>query len=182
MNVQPVLEDEVIIALPLKEEDFELLYAVASDPAVWDQHPNKDRYKREVFQNFFEGAIRSHGAFIVYDKTTGKPAGSSRYYDYDPEERSILIGYTFFARQFWGKTYNYRLKKLMLDYAFQFVDKVIFHIGATNFRSQRSISKLGAKKVAEEEVTYYGEAPKLNFVYEITNKEWEEKTSTIPEK
>ncbi len=59
------------------------------------------------------------------------------------------------------------VKRLMMDYIFPFVDKVHFHIGATNIRSQVAIQRLGASKIAEETVAYYGESPKLNFVYEI---------------
>lgn len=58
----------------------------------------------------------------------------------------------------------------MLDYIFQFVSKVYFHIGATNIRSQVAIGRIGAKKIAEQEVTYFGEVPRLNFVYEIRKK------------
>ena len=50
INLQPVLENEIIRLQPLQQDDFERLYAVASDPLIWEQHPNKDRYKREVFQ------------------------------------------------------------------------------------------------------------------------------------
>jgi RimJ/RimL family protein N-acetyltransferase len=59
----------------------------------------------------------------------------------------------------------------MLDYAFQFVDKVYFHIGAFNIRSQKAIEKIGAVKVDEFEVEYYGEESKLNFVYLINKKQ-----------
>lgn len=166
-NIQPTLENEFVKIEPLKESDFETLYAVASDPLIWEQHPNKDRYKREVFENFFKGAIESGGAFLVFDNKTNKPIGSSRFYDYNPTNKSILIGYTFFARSHWGSTYNPALKSLMIDYAFQFVNAVIFHIGAVNIRSQKAIERLGAVKVAELEVEYYGEPSKLNFVYEI---------------
>jgi hypothetical protein len=36
---------------------------------VWEQHPNKDRYQREVFENFFKGAIESKGAFKIVEKS-----------------------------------------------------------------------------------------------------------------
>ncbi len=172
MNLQPVLEDELILARPLKENDFEELFSVASDPAIWEQHPNKDRYKREVFEKFFEGAIRSGGAYLVYDKKSKVAIGGTRFYDFDPAQSQLLIGYTFFAKSCWGKGYNHRLKRLMLNYAFNFVDKIIFHIGALNIRSQKSIEKLGAVKTGELEVKYYGEIPKLNFEYQILKKDY----------
>ncbi len=169
-NLQPQhLQNQLIQLFPLQEDDFEELYKVASDPLVWEQHPNKLRYQRAVFQNFFEGAIQSHGAFLIREVQTNEVVGSSRFYDFDENDNSILIGYTFIGRKFWGKDYNASLKKLMLDYAFQYVDKVFFHIGAQNFRSQKAIEKIGAIKVGEQEVEYYGEDSKLNYIYQIKN-------------
>ena len=161
------LQNELIRLIPLQKTNFEELYAVASEPLVWEQHPNKLRYQRDVFQNYFEGAMLSKGAFIIRDNKTNEVVGCSRYYDYDEIESSVLIGYTFIGINFWGKDYNKALKKLMLDYAFQFVNKVYFHIGAFNYRSQKAIEKIGATKVDEFEVEYYGEVSKLNFVYLI---------------
>ncbi|WP_374442796.1 GNAT family N-acetyltransferase [Epilithonimonas sp.] len=167
MNIQPILENDFVKLIPLEENDFESLFSVASDPKIWEQHPNKDRYKREVFQNFFKGAMESKGAFKIVEKNTGEIAGSTRFYDYNPEDSSIFIGYTFYARKFWGSKLNPQVKKLMLDYIFQFVDKVNFHVGKDNIRSQKAMEKLGAKKVDEINVAYFGEPEKLNVVYEI---------------
>lgn len=167
-NIQPILENEKVMLYPLQETDFEDLYITASDPKIWEQHPNKDRWKKEVFKIFFDGAMQSKGAFRIVDKATGNTIGSTRFYDYNEQENSILIGYTFYAVQYWGKGFNHSVKKTMLDYIFQFVSTVHFHIGATNIRSQIAISRLGAEKIAGQEVTYFGETPKLNFVYEIS--------------
>lgn len=172
MSLQPVLENDHIVLYPLTEEDFEALYAVASDPGIWEQHPNRDRWKRDVFRTFFDGAIQSGGAFKVVDKARGTIAGSTRMYDYNEDDSSILIGYTFYATEYWGKGVNPAVKALMLDYLFQFVEHVYFHIGAVNTRSQVAITRLGARKVGEQEVAYFGEAPKLNYVYAIEKDEW----------
>lgn len=167
-NLQPEnLQNESVKLVPLQENDFEALYQVASDPLIWQQHPNKFRYQRGVFQNYFDGAIQTQGAFFIREATTNEPIGSTRFYDYNENDNSVLIGYTFIGRKFWGKEYNKTLKILMLDYAFQSVDKVYFHIGAQNIRSQKAIEKIGAIKVDEFEVTYYGEDSKLNFIYVI---------------
>ncbi|SFN19687.1 Protein N-acetyltransferase, RimJ/RimL family [Chitinophaga sp. YR627] len=171
-NIQPTLENEQVILYPLKEEDFEVLYQVASDPLVWEQHPNKDRWKRDVFQTFFDGALQSKGAFKIVHKETGEVMGSTRIYDYNPEDNSILIGYTFYGRKYWGKGLNQSVKKMMLDYLFQYVSAVHFHIGAQNIRSQIAISRLGAQKASEQEVAYFGEKPKLNFVYVIEKEQY----------
>ncbi len=172
MDLQAVLENELVKLIPLKEEHFETLYAVASDPLVWEQHPNRNRYEREVFRIFFEGAIASRGAYLVLDKSTGETVGSSRYYELDEEKNSIAIGYTFAGRKYWGRGFNPAVKALMLAHAFQCVDTVVFHIGATNYRSQKAIEKLGAVKTGEFEVAYYGEPVRPNFIYEIRKADW----------
>lgn len=171
-SIQPVLENNNVLLLPLQESDFESLYEAASDENIWVQHPNKDRWKKDVFLSFFEGAMKSKGAFKIIDKATNTIAGSSRFYDYNRDDNSIFIGYTFYAVAFWGTGLNPVVKKLMMDYIFQYVDKVRFHIGATNFRSQIAITRIGASKIAEEEVAYYNEPSRLNFVYEITKSGW----------
>lgn len=171
-SIQPVLENENLKLIPLRENDFERLYKVASDPEIWEQHPNKNRYEIEVFRNFFKGALASKGAFLVLDKSTNEIAGSTRFYDFNDDENSIFIGYTFYGTKFWGKGLNSNAKKLMLDYIFQFTEKVIFHVGATNFRSQKAMEKLGAIKTQEIVVAYFGEPDRLNFQYEIKKEDW----------
>ena len=171
-SIQPNLENEKLKLIPLQENDFERLFEVANDPKIWEQHPNKNRYQKEVFQNFFAGAVQSGGAFLVLDKSSNEIAGSTRFYDFNEEENSIFIGYTFYGIKFWGKGLNSNAKKLMLDYIFQFVDKVIFHVGAENFRSQKAMEKLGAIKTGEIVVAYFGEPDRLNFQYEIKKENW----------
>lgn len=166
------IENEQVLIEPLKERDFETLYAIASDPLLWEQHPNPDRYKREVFAVFFEGAMKSGSAFMVYNKDSGEAIGSSRYYDWDAQTKSIAIGYTFISRSLWGRGFNQSLKSLMLNYAFRFANRVVFHIGANNIRSQIAIKRTGAKKIDEIEIEYYGEPSKLNFVYCIAKEDW----------
>ncbi|QKJ30496.1 GNAT family N-acetyltransferase [Mucilaginibacter mali] len=175
MNLQPILANDTVILQPLEAGDFDELYRVASDPAIWAQHPNKDRWQEPVFRNFFEGAIQSRGAFKIIEKATGQVIGSTRFYDHHEKDDEIFIGYTFYATAYWGTGINPMVKALMLDYAFGFVSKVLFHIGAENRRSQIAIGRLGAMKIAEEEVPYFGEAPKLNFVYKIDKAIWLQK-------
>ena len=172
MDIQPTLENAMVILSPLYEQDFEDLYAVAADPAIWEQHPNKDRWKKEVFRAFFDGAIQSKGAFKIIDKSNGTVIGSTRLYDYHEQEKSIFIGYTFYATKYWGKSINASVKTIMLDYVFQYVSTVYFHIGANNVRSQIAIGRVGAVKIEEKEVAYVNEAPRLNYVYRLTKEEW----------
>jgi RimJ/RimL family protein N-acetyltransferase len=171
-DLQPQLENELVKLILLKQEDFDILYQVASDPLIWEQHPDRFRYKKEVFEKYFEGAIKSGGAFLIVEKNSDEVIGSSRYYDFDKEKKSIAIGYAFLAKKYWGTTYNRAMKNLMFDHAFKFVEKVIFHIGAKNIRSQKAIEKLGAMKVGEIEINCPGEDERLNFFYEMNSNKW----------
>ncbi|ABG59707.1 GNAT family N-acetyltransferase [Cytophaga hutchinsonii] len=165
------LENNLLKLVPLAKADFDTLFEVASDPLIWEQHPTKDRYKKEVFQLFFDGALGGNTAFIIIDKATGRIIGSTRYYDYKPEQASIAIGYTFLNRDYWGGRYNRSAKKLLLDYAFHYVDTVYFHIGANNLRSQKAILNIGATKVGEVDFDYYGKKV-LHYEYAITKADW----------
>ena len=142
-DLQPTLKGELLELRPLTAEDFRELYAVASDPLIWEQHPASDRYKEEVFREFFQGALESGGAFLVVDSATGRAIGSTRFHSYDEEESEIEIGWTFLARSHWGGRFNGEMKRLMLDHAFRFVESVVFLVGPENFRSQRAVEKIG---------------------------------------
>ena len=168
MNLQPTdLKNNLVWLEPLKQAHFEELYLVASDPLIWEQHPNPDRYKLDAFTNYFKGAMESGGAFIIRDTLSGKALGSSRYCAYDVANKEIQIGYTFFARSCWGKSINKEVKTLMLNHAFNYVDKVAFYVGANNIRSQKAMERIGGIKIREEVVAYFGEPDRLNFRYEI---------------
>ena len=142
-ELQPTLKGTLVELRPLRPDDFDTLCAVASDPAIWEQHPVRDRYKKDVFRGFFDEALESGGAFAIIDRATGCIIGSSRYYGYDEARGEIEIGWTFLARAYWGGIYNRELKQLMLRHAFGFVDRVIFLVGPQNFRSQRAMEKIG---------------------------------------
>jgi RimJ/RimL family protein N-acetyltransferase len=146
-DLQPTLKGELLELRPLRPEDFHDLYAVASDPLIWEQHPIQDRYKEEIFEGFFREALESGGAFIVLDARDGQVIGSSRFHGYDKERSEIEIGWTFLARSHWGGIYNGEMKQIMLRHAFRFVDSVIFLVGPQNLRSQRALEKIGAVRV-----------------------------------
>jgi N-acetyltransferase len=142
--LQPVLNGPSLVVRPLGAIDFEPLYAVASDPLLWEQHPDRLRYQLPVFQALFAGALASGGALTVVQRDTGRIIGSSRYYEHDPTARTVCIGYTFIARNCWGGACNGELKALMLAHAGTFADTVWFHVGPDNRRSRRAMEKIGA--------------------------------------
>jgi N-acetyltransferase len=146
-DLQPHLKGELIELRPLTPDDWADLFAVASDPLIWEQHPENHRYKEDVFTIFFRDALESGGAFAILDKNSGRIIGSTRFYGYAPAESEIEIGWTFLARSHWGGRYNRELKDLMLVHAFKFVETVAFYVGENNVRSQKAVEKIGATEV-----------------------------------
>ncbi|KWV91039.1 GNAT family N-acetyltransferase [Erythrobacter sp. YT30] len=171
MNRQPTLEDERVLVRPLARDDWDSLYAVASDPAIWEQHPMHDRWREDVFRDFFEDALAKGGALAIIDKRNGEIIGSSRYQAYDEEDGgSVEIGWTFFARKCWGKGLNHAVKRLMLAHAFESVARVDFRVGETNYRSRIALENIGAERTRRTELDRYQGKRVVHIVYEITRK------------
>lgn len=142
-DFQPVLAGEHVELRPVRPQDWKEMFAVASDPRIWEGHPARDRYHEEVFRDFFDAGLASRMALTIRERATGGIIGSSRYHGYAPERSEVEIGWTFLARSHWGGATNREVKRLMLDHAFGFVDTVIFMVGETNIRSQRAMEKIG---------------------------------------
>jgi RimJ/RimL family protein N-acetyltransferase len=171
-DLQPILSGNLIKLRPLTQEDFEPLFAAARDPLIWEQHPESDRYTRKVFQNYFDGAMESKGAFAIIDQKSGRIIGSSRYCNLNESESEVEIGWTFLERAFWGGTYNRELKSLMLDHAFRFVDRVLFVVGENNIRSQKALEKIGAKFLKKAELPAPDHSLASNVVFVITREDF----------
>ena len=172
-DLQPHLKGELTELRPLAPDDWADLFAVASDPLIWEQHPESDRHEEEVFRDFFKGALESGGAFVVIDRKTQRIVGSTRFHGYEPEKSEIEIGWTFLARKYWGERYNREMKQLMLAHAFQFVENVVFYVGENNVRSRKATEKIGAIKNGMVKKGYGNRPPSLNVRYVIKNRNHE---------
>ena len=166
-ELQPVLKGELIQLRPLRFEDWNDLFAVAADPLIWEQHPESDRYKEDVFKVFFKDALESGGAFVVIDTKSKRIIGSTRFHGYNPEKSEVEIGWTFLARKCWGGRYNREMKQLMLAHAFQFVENVVFFVGENNIRSRKATEKIGAIKSGMMQKIYGNRPPSPNVRYVI---------------
>jgi RimJ/RimL family protein N-acetyltransferase len=163
-DYQPVLKGELLTLRPLAAADHDDLYAVASDPLIWAQHPDQTRFKPDGFRAFFDQSLASGGALVAIDTKTQRIIGSSRYHAFNRETREVEVGWTFLARAYWGGRYNGEMKRLMLEHAFQFVDSVVLLIGPENWRSQRAAEKIGAVRDGLRRDAHGRES----FVYRVT--------------
>ena len=167
-NLQPTLESDLLHLRPLIWGDFDPLYRVAKDPLIWEQHPANNRHEKNAFEKFFNDAINSGGALVAIDSKSRNIIGSSRYHGYNPDKSEIEIGWTFLARFYWGGVYNYEMKRLMLEHAFNFVKSVIFVVGIENIRSQRAVLKIGGNRVG----TGKDDGDNESFIYQILKSDY----------
>jgi RimJ/RimL family protein N-acetyltransferase len=161
---QPTLRGRLVTLRPLRADDWDALFSVASDPLIWEQHPHRERYKKEAFRQYFSGAMESGGAFLVLDTETGEVIGSTRFYEYHEDQSEIEIGWTFLARSRWGGAYNGEMKQLRVKHALGFVDTVVFRVGMQNMRSQRAMEKIGGVRSG----TRPGVGGEQNILFKIT--------------
>jgi len=151
------LETENFFLVQTVQSHFDGLYVVASNPMVWEQHPERDRWKEPVFLQFFQKALENDlGCFTIIDKTKNSVVGSTRFYSFDSANDAIRLGYTFMDPSYWGTGANREIKNTLIDLAFSVVDKIFFDIGPDNHRSRAAVEKLGAvvAETSAEKVIY----------------------------
>jgi RimJ/RimL family protein N-acetyltransferase len=171
MDRQPILDGERLLLRPLEPADWDALYAVASDPLIWEVHPSHDRWQEQLFRAFFDDALAKGGALAVIDKQNGAIIGSSRFQGYQPAAGgSVEIGWTFLARSHWGRIFNQELKRLMLGHALQYVERVDFRVGESNVRSRGAMERIGGKLTGRIELAETTAGMVRHVVYEITRE------------
>ena len=169
---QPTLSGERLLLRPLAPGDRDALYAVASDPLIWELHPAHDRWQEPVFREYFANALKFEGAVAVIDRASDAMVGSSRWQGFVqrlwPERSSVEIGWTFLARSHWGGAWNRELKRLMIGHALRHVELVEFQVGESNLRSRRAMEKIGGRLTDRSTVIEYAERSVRHVIYEIT--------------
>jgi len=176
LNLQPTLENDLLLLRPLEATDFDALYEVAKDPLLWEQHQCSDRYEKEVYTKFFEDSTNSESALVVIEKSGDKIIGSSRFNKIVGEEKAIEIGWSFLSRDKWGGKYNKQVKQLMIDYAFDYVDHIIFYIDKDNLRSQKAVIKIGGKDITKSSMRNLVKDNSTDLTFRIGREEWQSLT------
>ncbi len=171
-DLQPVLANDLLILRPLREEDFEDLFKVASDPLIWEQHPMKERSQRNEFEIFFREAMESKGAFVIMDQKTGEIIGTTRFHPVKETINAIEIGWTFLARKYWGGEFNKSMKQLLMDYAFNYVDDIILYVNENNIRSQKAVEKIGGKRIKALGSLHLETRPNSTVIFRINKTQW----------
>ncbi len=145
-----IIENEVVQLRPLVESDFDILSQFSlEEPDLWTYSlvpagglKNLRKYMDIAFKS--KNNKMSY-AFIVFDKRTGKYAGSTRFYDYQELHNTVQLGYTWYGKDFQGTGLNKNCKYLLLEFAFEAlgIDRVEFRADATNERSIAAMKSIG---------------------------------------
>ncbi len=147
-----ILEDEAVLLRPLQMSDVEnLRYISEHEPDTW--HYSLVRANgRANLEKYIRIAIDARDAgtefpFIVFDKTTQKYAGSTRFYDINFPFKTLQLGYTWYAGAFRGTLLNKRCKFLLLQCAFETLEmeRVEFRADANNIRSIAAMKSIGCQ-------------------------------------
>lgn len=169
---QPTLTSAAVVLRPLRADDWDALFAVASDPEIWALHPAHDRWQEPVFRAYFADALVSGGALVAVDPASGAVIGASRYDSDRAGPGEIEIGWTFLARSHWGGPTNRAMKALMIGHALGSparpgYDRAIFLIGEDNLRSRRAIEKIGGILTERVDPGFMAGKPVRHVVYAI---------------
>ena len=71
------------------------------------------------------------------------------------------------------------MKRLMMEWAFQFVDNILFYIDEKNVRSQRAIEKIGGERIIALEGAVLEGRPGASVIYQITKKKWDRHSRSV---
>ncbi len=144
------LEDEAVLLRPLLESDFENLLEISTnEPETWEYSlvgaDGKENLIHYIQIALKAKEIKTEFPFIVFDKKSGKYAGSTRFYDINVGFKSLQLGYTWYGKNFRGTGLNKRCKFLLLQFAFETLgmERVEFRADNNNQRSIAAMKSIG---------------------------------------
>ncbi len=177
-----ILEDDFVLLRPLVESDIEnLLYFSINEPDLWFYSLVRANGK-ENLENYIQIALKAKEQktefpFIVFDKITGKYAGSTRFYDIHFPFKTLQLGYTWYGKEFQGTKLNKRCKLLLLEFAFEklHMERVEFRADNNNKRSIAAMKSIGCKVdgiLRSNMPTFESEIRRDSIVLSILKSEW----------
>lgn len=177
-----VLENNIVLLRPLRHEDISHLEGFAIDqPEIWQFSIKSPAGSREAMADYIESAIAEREnftgyPFIVFDKRSGRYAGSTRFYDISPSNGYLQLGYTWYGSEFCGTGLNKNCKLLLLDYAFKVLkaERVEFRAHNGNARSIAAMKSIGCtvEGVLRSHLPGHDGARRDTIVLSILRSEW----------
>jgi RimJ/RimL family protein N-acetyltransferase len=182
LSKEYTLEDDAVLLRPLRADDYEHLLPFALDePEIW-KFSLFPAAGEEGLKSYIDTALASKAAgteypFIVFDKRTGKYAGSTRFYDIQLNNRSLQLGYTWYGKAFQGTGLNKHCKLLLLQLAFDEFNllRVEFRADNNNAKSIAAMKSIGCTEegVLRSHVATSTGARRNSIILSILKDEWD---------
>jgi RimJ/RimL family protein N-acetyltransferase len=177
-----ILEDDAVLLRPLEESDVEnLLEFSINEPETWKYSLIQVDGKENLI-NYIQLALKAREnkteyPFIVFDKKSGKYAGSTRFYDINLAFKTLKLGYTWYGKEFRGTGLNQHCKFLLLQFAFETLgmDRVEFRADNNNQRSIAAMKSIGCKVegvLRDHMPTYNSDVRRDSIILSILRQEW----------
>jgi len=177
-----ILEDDFVLLRPLQESDIEhLLPFSINEPELWKFSLVRANGK-ENLEHYIQIALKAkfnntEFPFIVFDKITGKYAGSTRFYDINLLFKTVQLGYTWYGKDFQGTKLNKHCKFLLLEFAFEKLqmERVEFRADNNNQRSINAMKSIGCKVdgvLRSNMPTFDSDVRRDSIVLSILKQEW----------
>lgn len=182
INHDLILENQTVLLRPLELSDFDhLLYFSRNEPELW-KYSLEPASGAENLQKYIQKAVDARAAgrefpFIVFDKLTNRYAGSTRFYDMQPDFKTLQLGYTWYGKDFQGTSLNKNCKLLLLTYAFETLgmQRVEFRADNNNERSKAAMRSIGCQVdgvLRSNMPTYQSDRRRDSIVLSILRDEW----------
>ena len=147
-----ILEDNFIKIIPLEEKHIDPLFEISNDPFIWTYFFDKgDTYQK--LTNYIRLALENRkkqkeNPFAIFDKRKNRFTGTTRFYEYSAELKTIKLGHTWFGKEFRGTGLNKHCKFLLFDFAFDklALERIGFGVHAENIISIAALQSVGCKK------------------------------------
>lgn len=151
MSLGPTtLEGQLIRLEPLRPHHADGLQAAGRSPEIWTWLSSSIA-TREDANRFIATAAAGEATgrelpFAVVRAADGEVVGSTRYLEIDSVNRSLEIGWTWYAPEVWGTAVNPEAKLLLMQHAFEDwgARRVWLKTDNLNHHSQAAMRKLGA--------------------------------------
>lgn len=175
-----ILERGSIRLEPMGKEHVPGLRKAAADGALWElwftvvpASEETEAYVATALQGLEDGHMLP---WVVRDLESGAIIGSTRYHDIVAPVDRVEIGYTWYAKSRQRSHVNTTCKLMLLEHAFETLRCRVVGLRTDNFnfRSQRAIEALGAKKdgVIRHHVARRDGTVRDSHIYSILLSEW----------
>ena len=181
-HAQYKLEDERVLLRPLNVTDDEHLLSFALHEQETWQYSSQAAFGADGLSEYISAALAARVAgkeypFIVYDKKTSKYAGSTRFYDIQPQNLTLQLGYTWYGKDFRGTGLNKHCKFLLLQFAFEELGmvRVEFRADARNERSIAAMKSIGCtvEGIMRSNIPTREGGRRDSIILSILKSEWE---------